>query len=177
MKFLNSIQLFLLINILLFTPINSSSKEESTDCPDGLKCHSKNGECMKYDDDTKYFCNCKDGYTTYPKDNTVKCNYEQKKQLKAFLLELFVCYGSGHFYIHNYKLAIPKLIVFIFFYCLFIVLRIITKAKEENKLANLIICISAGVVLVGMLTWQIIDLVYFGKNKYNDGNGVPLKSW
>ena len=62
-------------------------------------------------------------------------------------------------------------------YCLFIVLRIITKAKEENRLANLIICISAGVSLAGMLTWQIIDLVNFGKNNYDDGNDMPLHKW
>ena len=112
-----------------------------------------------------------------PKEEYLKCSYKQKTQLKAFLLELFLCYGAGHFYIHNYRLAIPKLVVFIFLYCLFIALRIITKAKEENKFANLIICISAGFSFVGMLTWQIIDLVNFGRNKYEDGNKMPLRGW
>ena len=81
------------------------------------------------------------------------------------------------FYIHNYKRAIPKLIVFAFFYCLFIALRIVTKAKEENKKTNLLISISAGISLLGMVTWQIIDLVGFGKNQFDDGNNIGLKMW
>ena len=182
MKFFKNNKVYTLTSIFLIiiniSYINSSSNDENTVlCPDGTKCHKLFGQCTKYDDENKYFCNCKDGYTTYPSNNEMGCNYEQKRQLKAFLLEFFLSYGSGNFYIHNYKLAVPKLVVFIFFYCLFIVLRIITKAKEENKLANLIICISAGIVLVGMLTWQIIDLVKFGKNQYKDGNGVELKPW
>ena len=97
--------------------------------------------------------------------------------MKAFFLELFLCFGAGHFYIHNYKFAVPKFIVFAFFYCLFIALRLITKAKEENKKANLIISISAGISFVGMLMWQIIDLVNFGKNNYEDGNQISLMNW
>ena len=163
---------------ILFIIIYKVSCENIETCVDGkTKCYSDNGKCTKYDDDDKYFCECNEAYTTFPEDSEIGCNYKKKSQLKAFLLELFLCYGSGHFYIHNYKLAIPKLVVFVFFYCLFIALRIITKAKEENRLANLIICISAGITFVGMLTWQIIDLVYFGKNKYEDGNKVPLRSW
>ena len=146
-------------------------------CEDG-ETQCEHGDCMQYTDDpTKYFCKCYSGYDTYPYDNSVKCNYHKKSQLKAFLLELLLCYGAGHFYIHNYKRAIPKLIVFVFFYCLFIALRIITKAKEENKKANLIISISAGVSLVGMLTWQIIDLYGFGKNQFDDGNKIGLRVW
>ena len=56
-------------------------------------------------------------------------------------------------------------------------MRIITKAKEENKKANLIISISAGVSLVGMVTWQIIDLVGFGRNQFEDGNNIGLNVW
>ena len=149
--------------------ISEDSENNLINCGDGIQC---NKECLVYDEDKgKLFCNC------YLGDNVVECNYKQKSQLKAFLLELFLCYGAGHFYINNYKLAAPKLVVFAIFYCLFIALRIITKAKEENKLANLIICISAGVVLAAMITWQIIDLVYFGKNKYKDGNKIPLRNW
>ena len=171
----NLILLILFINIFNF--VYSDSTENIEVCEDGTKCNADHGKCTKFDDDSNgYFCNCKDGYATSPKEE-VQCNYKQKSQLKAFLLELFLCFGSGHFYIHKYKYAIPKLVVFVFLYCLFIVLRIITKAKEENRLANLIICISAGVSLAGMLTWQIIDLVNFGKNNYDDGNDMPLRKW
>ena len=146
-------------------------------CDDG-ETQCDHGECITYDDEpSKYFCKCYPGYDTYPYENSVKCNYKKKSQLKAFLLELLLCYGAGHFYIHNYKRAIPKLIVFVFFYCLFIALRVITKAKEENKKANLIISISAGVSLLGMVIWQIIDLVGFGKNQFDDGNNIGLEMW
>ena len=29
----------------------------------------------------------------------------------------------------------------------------------------------------GLFVWQIVDLIMFGINKYDDGNGVPLASW
>ena len=160
---------FIILFYLIQFIICEDNEENLINCGDGIQC---NKDCLVYDEDKgNLVCNC------YLGDNVVDCNYRQKSQLKAFLLELFLCYGAGHFYIHNYKLAAPKLVVFVVFYCLFIALRIITKAKEENKLANLIICISAGVVLAGMITWQIIDLVNFGKNKYKDGNKIPLRNW
>ena len=170
---------FLLILFFIFLQIVNcdDSSENIKLCLDG-ETQCDKGDCVQFSDDPqKYFCECHKGYDTYPSDNSIKCNYKKKSQVKAFLLELLLCYGAGHFYIHNYKRAIPKLIVFAFFYCLFIALRIITKAKEENKKANLIISISAGVSLVGMITWQIIDLVGFGKNQFDDENSIGLKDW
>ena len=170
---------FLLILFFIFLQIvNSNDSPENIKlCPDG-ETQCDKGDCVQFSDDPqKYFCECHKGYDTYPSDNSIKCNYKKKSQVKAFLLELLLCYGAGHFYIHNYKRAIPKLIVFAFFYCLFIALRIITKAKEENKKANLIISISAGISLIGMITWQIIDLVGFGKNQFDDENSIGLKDW
>ena len=164
----NYLSIIILLCLISFV-FSENSEENLIDCGDGILC---NKDCLVYDEDKGTFiCNC------YLGQNEVNCNYKQKSQLKAFLLEFFLCYGAGHFYINNYKLAAPKLVVFVVFYCLFIALRIITKAKEENKLANLIICISAGVVLAGMIAWQIIDLVNFGKNKYKDGNKLPLRNW
>ena len=167
----------ILLIILFISLINIDNCQNNDECNES-NCNLENGKCTEYDDNKgHYFCNCNYGYSTYPEDNKIQCNYQQKSQLKAFLLELFLCFGAGHFYIHNYKLAVPKLIVFAFFYCLFIALRIITKAKEENKLANLIICIGAGVTFLGMLAWQIADLILFGRNKYNDGYSIPLRKW
>ena len=171
-------KIFLILSLIIIQLINCEDSSDNTQlCPDG-ETQCDHGDCTQYTDDpSNYFCNCHEGYDTHPFDNPIKCNYKKKSQLKAFLLELLLCYGAGHFYIHNYKRAVPKLIVFVFFYCLFIALRIITKAKEENKKANLIISISAGVSLVGMVTWQIIDLVGFGKNQFDDGNSIGLKVW
>ena len=167
------ILIMFLTNLCLFKCDETIENEKSL-----CEAECEHGDCIQFSDDTtKYFCNCHEGYDTYPDDSPKRCNYLKKSQLKAFLLELILCYGAGHFYIHNYKRAIPKLIVFAFFYCLFIALRIVTKAKEENKKTNLLISISAGISLLGMVTWQIIDLIGFGKNQFDDGNNIGLKMW
>ena len=164
---------YILIIILINLSFCQSQNGEFEDCGDNILCPKDRGQCTNYSDEGK-FCKCFSGYMDDPKESNYKCTYKQKTQLKAFLLELFLTYGAGHFYVKNYKYAIPKLIVFIFLYCLFIFLRIVTKAKEENKTANLIICINAIICFIGMITWQLIDVFKFGYNKYKDGNGIEL---
>ena len=46
---------------------------------------------------TSYFCNCTGRYITYPDNSNPKCNYQLYSQKIAFLLELFVSFGAGHF--------------------------------------------------------------------------------
>ena len=63
-------------------------------------------------------CVCVTGYVSgfkYNKnlDNSLYCDYKQKKQLTAFLLELFVGFGAGHFYRGNYLMARLKLVAFL----------------------------------------------------------------
>lgn len=163
--------------ILTFYLIFHIKYIQSTDlsnCGD-IKYVTNHGIC-KFTKNNEPFVECKKEYTTYPENYNEKCNYKRKRQIKAFLLELFVTYGSGHFYTENYKYAIPKLIVFVGLYCLFIALRIVSKAKEENKKANLAISISAAVCFIGMLIWQLLDVIKYGINSYKDGNGVELLS-
>lgn len=167
--FLHFFMFLYLIQIGYSAP--SSTTKEHISCGN-FQCDKNHGTCSSNEGES--FCSCLDDYATFPLDNKTQCNYLRKRQLVAFLLEFFVTYGAGHFYAENYKYAIPKLIVFVFLYCLFIVLRIVTKAKEENKLANLIICILAVVCFIGMITWQLIDVFKYGFNSYNDGNGIEL---
>ena len=162
-----------MLMILKITESKDSEDVEYEDCGE-VKCSKLYGECTSDDDTNEKKCVCLDSHATYPENSEKQCNYKRKKQLTAFLLEFFVTYGAGHFYTKNYKLAIPKLVVFVVFYCLFIVLRIISKAREESKVASLIICITALVCLVGMLCWQLYDLIQFGRNKHKDGNGIKL---
>ena len=58
-------------------------------------------------------CECMKDYAN-DKGNTTACSYERKKQLTAFLLELFVGFGAGHFYRANYLEASLKLVAFLF---------------------------------------------------------------
>lgn len=53
-------------------------------------------------------------YRLYKHKYFKKCEIKQKKQLTAFLLELFVGFGAGHFYRQHYLMASLKLVAFIF---------------------------------------------------------------
>ena len=115
----------IIINIFYLLSIISCQDPKIITCQDGkTKCNSIGGKCIKFDDDDNFFCECNLGFIDDPDNSEIGCSYQQKKQLKAFLLELFLCYGAGHFYIHNYKLAIPKLVltkiikfrIFLFFF-------------------------------------------------------------
>lgn len=163
--------IFTYYSLILFCTlfILGNTKDETEDC-NGVLFIKSNGNCIN----DQIICNKK--YDTYPKDNEIKCNYERKRQIKALLLELLVTYGAGHFYMENYKYAIPKLVVFVFLYCLFIVLRIFSKAKEENKKTNLAISLSAIICFIGMIAWQVIDVVKFARADYKDGNDVTMYS-
>ena len=48
-------------------------------------------------------------------DNTVHCCFEPKRQIPAIFLELFIGFGSGHFYLRNIKICLIKSCFQIFF--------------------------------------------------------------
>lgn len=136
-------------------------------------CKEKNSEKNNYDKE----CVCFEEFGTTENSYNYECNYQKKSQLKAFLLELILSNGAGHFYLENYFLAISKLLVWVIIYYSFIILRITCKSAEDNKKISFLIAAFALFFCIGMLSWQIIDLVFFGLNKYSDGNGVELRSW
>ena len=114
-------------------------------------------------------CTCKTGYTHTSKSK--KCEYQQKKQLTAFLLELFVGFGAGHFYRHGYLMASLKLVAFIFgiyVICLFpLTAKCVTDCCDSDCLV-VMVSIIFYLYALGLAFWYIFDLVYFGKNKYKD---------
>ena len=105
---------------------------------------------------------------------------EQCKKLTAFLLELFVGFGAGHFYRGNYLMASLKLVAFLFgiyIICLFpLTAKWISDCCDCDCLV-VIVSILFYFAACGLATWFIFDLVYFGKNKYKDKNDVPLLKW
>ena len=127
----------LFIIIIIIKSIKSGYIE---DCQIGNYCSSEKYGCSIYgncnfnifkyfkenytEDDRKPHCECNLGYSSYDidvlkSDHNIKCCYQQKGQLTAFILEMFIGFGIGHFYIGNYLFAVIKLVVQIFLCFLF----------------------------------------------------------
>ena len=145
---------------------------------DELICPNKTSLCLNSN-----ICQCRKGFaniitqsTESKNNNLTLCNYTQKRQLIAFLLEFFLGFGSGHFYVSFYSRAVPKLIICIIVWTLGCFIKHL--AKKENpgaifKIFFLTFCI----ICSGYFFWVIADLIMYGINGYNDGNYMPLASW
>jgi hypothetical protein len=46
-------------------------------------------------------------------------------------------------------------------------------SEQVEKLLGILFCL----VCCGLFIWQVMDLVMYATNKYNDGNNVPLSNW
>ena len=100
------------------------------DCQVGNYCGSEKYACSEFgncnfniykyfklnntEDDREPHCVCNMGYSSFDIENlksesNILCCYKQKSQLKAFLLELFLGFGIGHFYLGKYYFASLKL--------------------------------------------------------------------
>ena len=135
------------------------------------KCVIENMDCPKKDEDKNTMnCTCKSGYITTEKSKYCELA-QKKKQLTAFLLELFVGFGAGHFYRHHYLMASLKLVAFVFgiyVICLFpLTAKCVTDCCDSDCLVVLVSIIFY-LYALGLAFWYIWDLVYFGKNKYQD---------
>ena len=124
-------------------------------------------------------CICNPGY--YSRLNqTIKCCYLQKNQLNAFLLEFFIGFGTGHFYIGNTNLALTKLLCNILFYCYCYLVALCIYVKDESEETHIIQKILNSFVIIvifAFCAWWIVDLIFFGFNIYKDSNEIPLNSW
>ncbi len=145
-------------------------------CIDNISSCSNHGVC----NEDKSDCICDSGHISYPIDNIEKCNYTQKKQLVAFLCELFLGFWAGHFYSERYQTAGLKLAAFLFgiyIICLFpISAKCISDRCDSDYLVIAVSCFYY-CCAVGLAFWFIYDLVMFGMNNYNDGNGITLLPW
>jgi hypothetical protein len=143
------------------------------DC-NSLICAAPGGTCSKQGK-----CECTFGYLTINTAEEHKlCNYAQKKQSIAFLLEMFGLIGFGFIYIGYYFRGLMKIFVFfliIVYGTQFIIVFLREKSDTQSvyffKLALSCCCICFPII------WHFIDLINFAFNNYNDNNGVPLLSW
>lgn len=106
------------------------------------------------------------------------CQYYQKKQLVAFLLETMIALGTGHFYTGRVNAGLFKLLICVFpimigiiFFCVSITM------KSDNDCLEIISIVMTCIFACIALIWQLVDMVNFGANNYKDGNGVPLEPW
>ena len=150
-----------------------------------MRCNNETMECK--DEKRKHHCSCKAGYITFAdKDDFTYCNYKQKKQLIAFLLEFCVGFGAGHFYRHEFLMASLKLVAFVLGIAFICTFPITAKAISDCDCDELAIVLSIFyyLYLCGLAFWYIWDLVYFGKNDYLDytyknqiGQGIEMQPW
>lgn len=104
------------------------------------------------------------------------CTYKRKKQWIVFVLEV-VGFGVGHFYAEKYAYAIPKLVVWIFGWSMFIMMKVYSRKRGRNEEKAILVSMISCVLTLVMIIWYIVDLIIFGLNKYDDGNGVHFYSW
>ena len=147
-------KIFKLLFLINFLKLTNENVVE--DCQIGNYCESEtcsvygncNFEIFEYfkenssDEDKLPKCKCNMGYTSYDidvlkLDNNIRCCYQQKGQLTAFLLEMFIGFGVGHFYMGSCKFALIKLIVQIFLCFLFWCVTYFACNREHTFQTNL----------------------------------------
>lgn len=149
-----------------------------------FKCLNE-ADCSNHGSCVNSACVCNAGYTEVGSDSSAyvedkRCYYEQKTQLRAFLYELFLGFGAGHFYTERYTHASLKLAAYIFgiiIICLFPITAKCLSEKLESDCLVLTVSCFYYLCSIGLAFWFIYDLVMFGMNNYIDGNGVKLISW
>ena len=179
-----------LLAALVLLAYTASAQPASTDvgeCDPVINCDAR-GDCAGDEDD--WYCICNDGYATFPKPvdddpNPVYCNYERKSQLTAFLLSWFLgLAGGGQWYIGLYSIAGWKLgLLFGFCCCGTCLISLCCTAlgigSKEDMMSGPMLFVPCWMCCcsLAVTVWWIVDLVYFGQNLYDDGNGVSLEPW
>ena len=158
--------------------INCTDDRKHKCAYDNMECENKTAGINCKCNDDKYYPNF---------DDTIDADYceiEKKKQLTAFLLELFVGFGAGHFYRHHYLMASLKLVAFfigIYLICIFPLTAKCVTDCCDNDCVVIVVSIIFYIYALGLAFWYIWDLVYFGKNNYPDcshgDNCIDLKGW
>ncbi len=168
-----------------YTPLKSVIVKEPFKC-NFLSCASEFGRCH-----SGSVCECNPGFMHVPHLQSIKfryCEYEQKQQGTAFILEFFFFFGIGHFYVNHIVIGILKFLIA----CASIYLinyfkkdvdptELIFYRKPDNSLEtrlslkNSYYLKHVAYFFIGtFIGFHVYDLILFAQNKYTDGYGVPL---
>ncbi len=114
---------------------------------------------------------------TFSNDSSV-CRMGIKSRKTALLLSIFLInFGAANFYIEDYALAIPQILlgllvcVFQFGACGATCAR---SDSDETSVPCIICCSFNSFLSILIFAWWIADLVIFALNDRMDGNGCPL---
>ncbi len=166
-----------------------------SECNGDIDC-SGNGLCFNL---TKT-CTCNKGFSTLYNNKTAmitkinnsnttyydyagqkQCNYNQKNQLTAFMLSIFVGFGAEHFYLEKTGIGVAKLIFY--FFCGFlnilylVVYKCVPGGKKYVPFIHAYEALYLGCGVGYMLLWNIYDWVNIGFNDMLDGNNFKLTPW
>ena len=115
--------------------------------------------------------------THNPSQKNTYCNYQQKEQLIAFLLSMFLGgFAGGRWYIDDYPLAAIKTSLIFIGCCIGCICAAIlgkTTKPERSAVGCFPVCLASTVVII----WCIVDIILFALNQIPDGNGVELAPW
>lgn len=136
-----------------------------------------NGTCVEVEQ--TFQCQCKKGFTTSAEDSLYQCCYKQKSSVVAFLLEIFLGFGVGHFYVGNIYFGIVKCVLYCILFISIIIIcirRFRFKGQDIDNSFLLKLFRTVCFLLCGCtyVAWQMIDSVLFSLGGYNDANGMPL---
>ena len=156
---------------------NNDKLQKVSDANPFSKCTRENcpeefGICLKSNK-----CSCFKGYITInnPKFGNTSCNYKQKSQLKAFLLEFLISFGAGHFYLENINIGLMKLITCLMFVTLLCFSTRCLRCFHNTKMEDIFPYLQSLFVLI-FCVWQIYDTFMIGMKNYTDGNHVEMMS-
>ena len=144
-------------------------------------CRSPNARC-----EDASTCMCLEGWANFNKEQKgnplgLFCQYEQKGQITAFLLEFFLCFGVGHFYTGRIIHGVIKLIVLISGLVLAFIFKKSNSEIEEDSKLNFSFFKGVGLIVtfifISYAFFHLVDIILYASNKLSDGNGVPLKAW
>ena len=97
--------------------------------------------------------------------------------MKAFLMECFVGFGLGHYYVGNYTLFIGKFLFYYFScyfsFCVMVFVGAINQSNVTDE-AYQYTKTSTIILLPLMIFWWFFDIFMFGTGRYTDGLGMPL---
>jgi len=138
-------------------------------CTNHVNCFLPYGICVN---DTICMCMPEYGHIHvegYSLKN-LSCSYKRKKMVVAALLELFLPFGLGHFYVGHHWLGTFKLVYNFFIYTFCCV--IYCKGSNYDSFADLMIyCVFLCCIIP---LWNVIDIFLFFTGGYKDGYGIPL---